>query len=173
MRSSIHPRVAAFALALAVPLAWACEAREDDAPAVPAETPAPPVADAPPPELEAVAEQYTAAWNGNDAAAVAAFFTDDAMATVDGEMYHGRDEIRTGWIEPNVGAVSNLEVHQTSARRDGDSFHAEGTYTARVDPPDADAFDGSGRYTLTWTLDADGQWRISNTTVDNDEPPQG
>jgi uncharacterized protein (TIGR02246 family) len=168
---SIRSRFRLFACAVVVPFALACAPDRDDPDAMPGETPPPAAAEAElPPELASAGDRYVEAWNGTDAAAVAAFFTENAMATVNGEMYHGRQEILEGWIEPNVGNLSNLEITETATRREGDDFYGEGTWTATVVTPEGETDQASGRYSGTWTHDADGQWRIRSTNVETDEP---
>jgi uncharacterized protein (TIGR02246 family) len=171
--SSTRSRILIATCALIVPVAIACEPAADDADTgvFPAEEPAP-AAMAPPAELESATDRYVAAWNGDDPAAVAPFFTEDATAMVDGETYQGRTGIEEGWL-PNVPLISDLEVTETTTEpMDGD-WYSEGTYTATVSEPDTEPMAVTGRYTVVWTLDADGQWRIRSTEVVGDEPVEG
>jgi uncharacterized protein (TIGR02246 family) len=159
-------------LSLIIPLAMACApAAEDTAPA--AEPAAAPAADLAtmPQELAGRVEQYTAAWNGNDPAAVAAFFTDDATARVGDDTFTGRQEIQGGWLQ-NVPNINNLQIHETRTEQRGQDFYSEGTYTHDAFQTDAGPSGTSGRYAATWTQDADGQWRIRSSEVMPDAPPQ-
>jgi uncharacterized protein (TIGR02246 family) len=169
---TIRSRSMVFVCALALPLAVACE-RDPEPEPWPDTAAAPADNDQLPAELQRATDDYIAAWNGDDPAAVAAFYTDDATATVGADTYRGRDEIRMQWIEPNIGALSDLEITPTrTEQRNGDYF-SEGTYTHQVDPPDADEFTMTGHYMVTWTRAADGQWRIRSSEIHPDEPPAG
>jgi uncharacterized protein (TIGR02246 family) len=159
-------------LSLIIPLAMACApGAEDTAPAAePAEAPAADLATMPQ-ELAGRSEQYTAAWNGNDPAAVAAFFTADATARVGDDTFTGRQEIQGGWLQ-NVPAVNNLQIQETRTEQRGQDYYSEGTYTHDPFQTDEGPSGTSGRYTVTWTQDADGQWRIRSSEVMPDAPPQ-
>jgi uncharacterized protein (TIGR02246 family) len=151
-----------------VPLAVGCA--RDDADTVPppaaepAETRATTGQATMPADLVTRTEQYTAAWNGSDPAAVAQYFTEDATARVGEDTFSGRQEIQNGWLQ-NVPNIRDLQIFETRSEQRGEDYYAEGTYThAPVeDGPTAGGTDG--RYTVTWTRDADGQWRIRSTEV--------
>jgi uncharacterized protein (TIGR02246 family) len=165
---SIPPRVLLAACALLLPLTVACErgAEEDTTVVTAGERGA---ADAPPAELQARSDAYVAAWNRSEPAAVAGFYTADATATVGDTTYRGRDEIIAGWL-PNVPAVSDLQVTETASHQMGDDWHSEGTYSLVATPPDGDPVDETGRYEVTWTREADGEWRIRSSSVQADQP---
>jgi len=169
----IQPRLLPLACFILLPLAMACE-REPEAEPMPADAPPATMEDAAPPaDLMSASDRYIAAWNADDAAQVAAFFTDDATVTVNDDVYSGRDEIVAEWVEPGVAIVHNLEVTEQITERVGEDYRSAGTYTHIMDPPDAEPFEVSGRYTATWTLDADGEWRILSSEVHQDEQPEG
>jgi uncharacterized protein (TIGR02246 family) len=156
-------------LSLLVPLAMACAPADEPAPAVdPAEAPATGMATMPQ-ELANRVEQYTAAWNGNDPAAVAAYFTDNATARVSDDTFTGRQEIQSGWLQ-NVPNINNLQIRDTLREQRGQDYYAEGTYTHEPFQTDEGPSGTSGRYTVTWTQDADGQWRIRSSEVMPDAP---
>jgi uncharacterized protein (TIGR02246 family) len=162
-----------FTLSLIVPLAMGCARDAEDT--VPAAEPAElPVADptAVPQELAARAEQLTAAWNGNDPAAVAEFFTVDATARVGDDTFTGRQEIQSGWLQNAVPEINNLEAHDERTEQRGQDYVFEGTYTHAPFQTEEGPSGTSGRYTNTFTQDADGQWRIRSTEVMPDAPPQ-
>jgi uncharacterized protein (TIGR02246 family) len=166
-------RIPLFTCCLLVPLALACARDADDTLPPPGSEPAAaPGASATgqataPPELASRVEQYTSAWNGNDPAAVAAFFTDDATARVGDDTFTGRQEIQNGWLQ-NVPEISNLQINEARSEQSGQDFRSEGTYThAPFQAPDGTT-SSSGRYTVTWTRAADGQWRIRSTEVTPD-----
>jgi uncharacterized protein (TIGR02246 family) len=157
-----------FTLSLILPLAIGCARDADDT------TPAAEPADAQaadamamPQELATRIDQYVAAWNGNDPAAVAMFFTDDATARVGDETYNGLQEIQSGWLNA-VPNINNLESHPTRTEQRGQDYYFEGTYTHDPFQNEAGQIGTSGRATSTWTQGADGQWRIRAVEVTPD-----
>ncbi|HSJ06792.1 MAG TPA: nuclear transport factor 2 family protein [Longimicrobiales bacterium] len=161
-----------FGIAAALVLTSAACARDEPADtdfATPAEETAQPgYMDDRPADLVSAQEAYLAAWNGSDPAALAAFFTDDARATVGDNTYTGIAEIRDRWAGENVAAVSDLESEPESFNRVGDDYVEEGTYSHTLTPPEGDVQTVTGRYNVTWTRSADGQWRIRSSTVTPD-----
>jgi uncharacterized protein (TIGR02246 family) len=124
-----------------------------------------------PPELASRVEQYTAAWNGSDPAAVAEYFTEDATVRVGDETYTGRQEIQTGWLQ-NVPNISNLAINETTVEQRGQDYHSAGTYTHDPLAGGPNAGNAGGRYSVTWTRSPDGQWRIRSSEVMSDAQPQ-
>jgi uncharacterized protein (TIGR02246 family) len=160
-----------FTLFLIVPLAISCARDADDT--VPAAEPAEAAATdlaTMPQELAARSEQYTAGWNGNDPAAVAEFFTADATARVGDDTFTGRPEIASGWLQ-NVPNINNLQIQETRTEQRGQDYYSEGTYTHAPFQTEEGPSTG-GRYAVTWTQGADGQWRIRSSEVMPDAPPQ-
>jgi uncharacterized protein (TIGR02246 family) len=161
-----------FGIAAALVLTMGACARDEPADtdfATPAaETEQPVTMDDRPAELVGAQQDYLAAWNGTDPDAVAGFFTDDATATVGENTYNGITEIRDMWAADNVAAVDGLEAIPETIARSGDDFVEGGSYSHTMTPPDGDVQSVTGRYTVTWTLAADGRWRIRSTTVQQD-----
>jgi uncharacterized protein (TIGR02246 family) len=161
-----------FTLSLIAPLAMGCARDSDDT--VPAAEPAEfPAADpaAVPQELTARVEQYIAAWNGNDPAAVAEFFTADATARVGDDTFTGRQEIQSGWL-PNVPDIHDLEARETRTEQRGRDYVFEGTYTHAPFQTEEGPSGTSGSFANTFTQDTDGQWRIRSAEVMPDAPPR-
>jgi ketosteroid isomerase-like protein len=155
-------------LASVVVLLAACPGGTNDTQA------APPAGETPGSSLTAeysrVSEQYVAGWNGADVETVARHFTEDATARVGGDTYNGRDEIRSGWLEPTVPTVTDLQVTESRVvERDG-GIVDEGTYSATISPPDADSFQQTGTYVNTWARTPDGGMRIVSSIVEPDAP---
>jgi uncharacterized protein (TIGR02246 family) len=161
-----------FTLSLFVPLATGCARdAEDTVPA--AQTAETPAADptATSQEITRRVDQYVAAWNGNDPAAVAEFFTADATARVGDDTYTGRQEIQSGWLQ-NVPNVNDLQRRETRREQRGQDHVVEATYTHAPFQTEAGPSGTGGRSTLTWTQGADGTWRIRSAEVMPDAPPQ-
>ncbi|HSJ15999.1 MAG TPA: nuclear transport factor 2 family protein [Longimicrobiales bacterium] len=122
-----------------------------------------------PADVMSVSDQYIAAWNGNDPQAVSTFFLEDATVTVGDSTWTGRAQIMTGWLQPNVAAINELEITETRAEQHGADWHSEGTYRHRAMEGDTTG-STSGRYEVMWTRAPDGQWRIRSSEVMPDAP---
>ena len=162
-------RTIALASCLLLPLA-ACapETETEEIPPAAQEMEAP--AEQVPAELASTSEAYLAAWNAEDAAAVAAFFTEDAVVKLGEETYTGRQAIETEWVQPVLGSLSGLEVTDEISERRGDTWFAAGTYRHQTTEEGAEPRTDTGRYATTWTQTADGQWRIISEEIIPDAP---
>lgn len=160
--------VVALLLTLAAACAPADDAAIEEMPAPELEAPAPP---APPAELEAASEAFTAAWNQDDAAVLAGIFTEGATVVADDTAtFNGRQDIQENWIAPGLGMVSDLEIQDEVWTADGQDYRASGRYSYTATTPDGDV-SVTGRYENVWTRDTDGQWRVSSMRTTNDPPP--
>ena len=161
-----------LSLALALPLLAACGGDEADELDVPPVTEAPVEAEADvttaPTEIAAQSEGYAAAWNAEDPAAVAAFFTEDATATAGDSTYTGRDEIQQGWIAPALPGISDLTATESSYERQGDQIIESGRFSYTATAEDGSTQQATGTFTHVWVQDADGTWRISSVDVQSD-----
>jgi len=168
MRTKSLPSL--FTLGLLLPLAVGCGG--DAETAMPAEerAEAPAAAAAAmPPQVTARIDGYVAAWNGDDPAAVAAFFMADATARVNDDTHAGRQAILREWL-PLVPRVDDLRLREIRTEQRGQDHYAEGTYTHAPLRLEDGLTVTSGRYAVTWTQDADGQWRIRASELIRDEP---
>lgn len=170
---SIRSRWTILPLALALPLITACGGDDADDAEL-----APPVAEAPaemgattsepPPEIASQAEQYAAAWNGEDAAAIAAFYTEDATVTAGDSTYTGRDAIQQRWIAPATPVLSDLSATEASYERRGDEIIETGRFTYMATTEEGATEQVSGTFSHTWVQDADGAWRLRSVDIQED-----
>lgn len=161
----------AGAVALLVFLA-ACapDDAEDTADVAPAAEAAPAPA-APPAELTAAEAASLQAWNQDDPAALAMYFTENATAVENDTMrFNGRAEIQANWLANALPVLSNLQTQEVRWEPVGQDFRSAGRYTVTVTTPEGTS-QGSGTYESMWTRDADGQWRVSSMTVRDDPAP--
>ncbi len=68
-----------------------------------------------------VVKDYDAAWNTHDLEGVLAFFTDDAVVSLDpGGVYTGKEQIRAGYVEPLMpGFHVDSSDHQVVGHQEG------------------------------------------------------
>lgn len=114
--------------------------------------------------IRTVHEGYVAAWNGEDPAAVGAFFTDDAHAVINDSVFHGRSRIVSG-LTPYLTTLSVLDPRPERFTPAGDQITETGRYSFRQSPPGVATRMRRGTYTSVWTRQPDGSWRITSTTV--------
>ena len=165
MRGKRVTPVVALLLTLAAACAPADDAGLED---MPASDTAMAAAPAPPAELEAAGDAFTAAWNQEDPAVVAGMFTEDATVVVnDTATFNGRQDIQENWIRPGLEVGSDLEVQDQIWTADGADYRSSGRYSYTFTTPDGDAT-LTGRYETTWTRDTDGQWRVSSMSTTED-----
>jgi ketosteroid isomerase-like protein len=125
-----------------------------------------------PAELTQTAESFRLAWNGDDPAAVARFYTEEATVTVGDSIYRGRAEAQQRWITQNVQVINDLQTRDDRMEQRGDDWVQSGNYRITGTDPDGQPVDGGGSYRTTWTRTAAGEWRIREQEVRADAPPQ-
>ncbi|CAM2792969.1 SnoaL-like domain-containing protein [Skermania piniformis] len=69
--------------------------------------------------MEPLPRAFVAAWNNRDAEAMAALFTDDAVLIDADRRFEGREQIRTGFAEPEVAGYTVQVLEVTDRRPDG------------------------------------------------------
>jgi uncharacterized protein (TIGR02246 family) len=119
--------------------------------------------------VEQARDRFAEAWNGDDPAATASFFSHDATATIHGHTVQGRDAIEQTWLQ-FLPMVSDVRLMDESGHWTVDAWVAEGTFALTISAPDDDPVHQTGRYRLVWTLDADGQWLVRACELVPDEP---
>ncbi|HEX6064449.1 MAG TPA: SgcJ/EcaC family oxidoreductase [Longimicrobiales bacterium] len=104
---------------------------------------------------------WIAASERDDAASVAAMYTEDAIfMTSDGATLNGRAEIEAGLAE-SFKAGSGLTVTEESAETSGDVVYSTGEWKQKITMPDGKSVDAEGRYLVISKLQADGTWKIT------------
>jgi uncharacterized protein (TIGR02246 family) len=128
---------------------------------------------APPAELEAAGDAFTAAWNQEDPAVVAGMFTEDATVVLnDTATYNGRQEIQENWIRPGLEGISDLETQDQVWTANGADYRASGSFSHMMTTPEGEVT-VTGRYETTWTRDTDGQWRVRSMRINADPATTG
>lgn len=156
-------RVARGLLLLLAVQACASDAPESDAP--PADARDAMSAEA---EIRSTGARVVAAWNGDDPAAVAAYYTSDAIVTAD-STYRGRDEIRDRWVAPMLPLLAELAVSDVEVTETREGYTATGRYSYVLTLPDSSPVQVNGTYRNTWRQE-NGTWLIASGGLQIDAP---
>jgi uncharacterized protein (TIGR02246 family) len=120
--------------------------------------------------VEQVRSQWLEAAERNDATAVAALYSDDAIVTSpEGEAVRGRESIQELW-ERQFPMASDLDVDSSDFEVSGDLAYDYGTFTQTLTLPDREAMEVEGEYVVILRRQDDGQWRITRHLSFNRTP---
>ena len=123
---------------------------------------------APEPFPQAVVDRWIERYGANDAAGVAALYTEDAqLLPPDEEIVTGRAEIEEFIARTNPPGGPALEFATVEALVFGDYAHRQGSF--RVKAPDGTTA-GSGKVMELWKK-VGGEWRIHRDMWSWDSPP--
>jgi uncharacterized protein (TIGR02246 family) len=142
---------------------------------VPAESPASEQLATPDPaaaqqEIERLRDEWVAASERDDAAAVAALYTDDAVvASPDDPPAEGREAIQALWTR-NFPMASGLEVRSAKLEASGDFAYDYGEFSQRITPPKGKPMDVTGKYLVVLKRQPDGAWKIAKHVSFNMPP---
>lgn len=128
-------------------------------------------------ERESEIVREDARWSGvagtKDAAAVAAFYADDAVVyPPNSPMIVGRAGAERAWGEVFAlpeGSISWSTVHSGMARA-GDVGYTSGTYVMSFKGPDGKAVRDNGKFLCIWKRQADGSWKSIHDMWNTDLP---
>jgi uncharacterized protein (TIGR02246 family) len=109
-------------------------------------------------EIQKLNNEWAAAFNDGDAAAVAAMYTKDAYVLPPGlEMVKGRAAIEAFWRE-EMKHIGNVKVTTVEVKPIGGSAAREigtATFRTKAQPPE----DGALKYAVVWQKEG-GQWKL-------------
>lgn len=118
-------------------------------------------ADAARAEIARLRDNWVAAAERDDAATVAAMYTEDAVLAVPGaEPARGREAIQQ-MLARDFPTQSNLRVDSRETEVQGDLAYDFGEYTAQVTPPGGSATETSGTYVVVLRRQGDGTWKLT------------
>lgn len=146
--------------------------------AEPADEAAPADAAAPADEMTAMTDQeaiaglaadWAAAYNRQDAAAVAGMYTDDAWVyPADGGVFEGTEGIQA-WVADGTAQSPTIEISHMESMVVGDMAMGIGTYTVSVTPEGGEPMAFSGAY-MNALEKVDGEWHIAGSVTNYDSP---
>lgn len=133
---------------------------------------------APPPDtsaadlqaINALSDQWIVAFNQGDAAAVAAFYTEEGKRIPPNQpMVVGKESIQD-WIQTSLDlGIGDLQVTVTEISIDGDMAYIIGSYTLTIQPDDGDATSDSGNYVELLKRE-NGTWKIITDIFNSNMP---
>ena len=119
--------------------------------------------------IEQAGVRFAEAYGRGDAKAVAAFYTEDAIAFPPGaEMVKGRQAIQQMWQETMDSGVKSLTFTVIDVGTSGDLAHETGTAVMKVQPAGKDPTTASVKYVVTWKKQGN-DWKL-HRDIWNDLP---
>lgn len=110
-------------------------------------------------------EKFAAAYNKGDVAAIAAMYTEDAIAfPPGGDLVKGRVAIEAMWKDVQAAGLTDLSLQTLSVERDGSLAIEVGTATAKMKGAPQRI-----KYVVTWKRQSDGGWKL-HRDIWNDMP---
>ncbi|MFB3779144.1 MAG: SgcJ/EcaC family oxidoreductase [Bryobacteraceae bacterium] len=124
--------------------------------------------------IEALNEQYIAAANAADGAAVAAVYADDAIEMPPNEaVVEGKQAIRAMY-ETFFKGNANKHAHTAAETQlAGDWAYQRGVYTNTLTPKSGKPTEESGKYLLILKRQPDGAWNMYRLMYSADNPQPG
>ncbi|MFQ5690267.1 MAG: YybH family protein [Gemmatimonadota bacterium] len=120
--------------------------------------------------LNALTTSFAERYNAHDPAAVADFYTDDALTlSADGSVNEGREAI-TASLERAMAASPTLELTTDDVKVFEQGAVARGHYGVQVTPEDGEPLAWTGSYMTVFTR-PDDEWKISLVITNYDSPP--
>ena len=125
-------------------------------------------------EIEAIDDRFEQALLAEDAATIATFYAEDAIALPpDAPRAEGPAAIQgvfASWFEQVPPSESfTLTTDDLQLSESGDIAYEVGTYTSRGTSPAGETYDETGKYLVVWK-NMNGQWKIARDMWSGDAP---
>ncbi len=110
--------------------------------------------------------------NRGDAAAAAAFYTEDAKLLPAGsEMVSGRQAIQAFWQGAVEMGIRNFTLETVDLGREGDLLYEIGTYSLAIQPEGGPVTTDRGKYVTVRQRQPDGSWKLAVDIWNSNVPP--
>ena len=119
--------------------------------------------------IDSLIENYNKAWNTHDSAAIRNLFTDDALLIDDEVMAKNGDEISTKWIHPVYKAVNDVTSSKIKEWTSNDKAGFTGMWTIKLKMKKK-TLNVKGTYTVIWTKNDKGEWKIMTADLHSMKP---
>ncbi len=121
-------------------------------------------------EIEAGEKKWLEAFNGGDAAGVAARYATNArLMPPNSETLEGRDAIEA-FSKEFVSTGAQLRFNLLTVHEGPDSCAAVGTYEMTIPIPDSEPQQDRGKYVEVWAKQSDGSWLIVDDIFNSSLP---
>lgn len=121
-------------------------------------------------DIEARTVAFETAFNGGDAAATGALYTDDAiLLPPGGPVIEGRDGIVALWQGAIDSGLKDLDLMTMNVEVAGDTAYETGTFEGTVAGADGET-PANGKYVVVWKK-VDGNWML-HRDIWNDMPAE-
>ena len=112
-------------------------------------------------EIEAVNAQIAGAVQEGNAAAVSAFYTENAvLMPPGGPRVFGRDNAEATWTAMISSGLKELTLSTVEVMGSGNTICEIGEYVIRMEPRGRRAYSEEGKYHMVWRRNSAGAWRI-------------
>lgn len=112
-------------------------------------------------DIAARAASFEAAFNSQDAAAVAAHYSEDGVILApDTARIDGRAAIRTLWQAYVDAGVTDLELTTETLIDMGGTANEIGAFRLSVPDGNGGMVEARGKYVIIWKADAEGVWHL-------------
>jgi uncharacterized protein (TIGR02246 family) len=119
-------------------------------------------------DIEAGEKRWLKAFNGGDAAGVAAIYTDGArLMAPNAESVDGRSNIE-GFCKEFIATGAQLTFELLTVHESADMCASVGRYVMTFP---GDAPEDRGKFIEVWTRQGDGSWLIADDIFNSDLPP--
>ena len=114
-----------------------------------------------PSNIDSLTAVFLTGWNNKDSAAIMNTIADNAIVMNDSIIHKGRSAIANNWVGGGVRVISNINTSSVIRDSDNKIAYDGGTYTLDLTPPGGPVLKEKGNYSLVWTKQQDGQWKLS------------
>lgn len=123
--------------------------------------------------IEAKLDAFEAAFNRGDAAAVAGFYTEDAvLLPPDAERVEGRQAVAAYWREGIDGGLTDLDLKAFEVMEAGALAYEIGAFSLNSPGEGEQPVSLTGKYIVIWQRGADGEWRLHRDIWNFDPVPE-
>jgi len=120
--------------------------------------------------LSRLDDDWSRAASTRDAAKLAAFYAEDAIAYPPGApAAHGRTEARKVWAGYFAEPTFQISWKTTHAQVEGDLGFTSGTYEDSFTGADGKRIEEQGKYLCVWQKQADGSWKAIHDMWNTDK----
>lgn len=120
--------------------------------------------------IETLAASYVESYNAHDVAALADFYTDDAVTLLANSSVNEGKEAITAGLERAMAGSPTLSVDVTEVMSVNDGAMARGSYGLQTMPEGGEAVSFSGNWLAAYT-NQDGEWKLGFLITNYDAPP--